>query len=191
MENASANTLQIRPRFRLVITQSAESIVEKVSLQLKQPESTCIGETRKGFIALQLPLAEQHYWSPQLSMTLDEEDGETIIRGLYGPRPSVWTMFVFFYAAIGLASLVITMIGLVNLQLGEPSHILWVVPVLLFIFLTLYLVAYFGQKLGKKQMGVLKEFFEESTGYKPRFSYKMGCGWWFRSARFPIEHLLR
>ena len=38
------------------------------------------------------------------------------------------------------------------------------VPVLLLVFLSLYLVSYFGQKIGKKQMIILHRFFEASTG---------------------------
>jgi hypothetical protein len=158
------HSLQIRPRFKLMTQMSEMEIAQKVRASLNQEKAPCIGQMRKGFIALQLPIAAQHYWSPQLSMTIDEEDGETIIRGLYGPRPSVWTMFVFFYAVIGLATLVITMIGLVNLQLNESSKILWFVPALATVFLSLYLVAYSGQRLGEKQMSILKTFFEESTG---------------------------
>ena len=111
-----------------------------------------------------LPVDQQHYWSPRLTISMEETEDGTIIRGLYGPRPAVWTMFVFFYALIALAIMVVGTIGLSRLSLDKPGTVLWWIPVLVVIFLSLYLVSYFGQKWSGDQMVVLHEFFEESVG---------------------------
>ena len=54
-----------------------------------------------------------------------------------------------------------TPLGLSLWSLGNSAGILWFVPVLVFLFLSLYLVAYFGQKLGHKQMGNIHRFIEK------------------------------
>ncbi len=75
-------------------------------------------------------------------------------------------MFVFFYAVIGFAILVISIVGFSNLSLGNPGPILWFLPLLIIVFLSLYFVAHQGQKLGHDQMLLLHDFVEDSTGLK-------------------------
>lgn len=152
---------RIRPRVRVQTPLSRDEINDRIKTRLTSDNSSCEGKTTRGFATIYPPHAEQHYWSPQLTITVEETDEGSLIRGLYGPRPSVWTMFVFFYSVIGFATMIILMVGLSFWTLGNPATILWLVPGLAFVFLSLYLVAYFGQKLGHKQMGTLHRFIEQ------------------------------
>ncbi|MEL6925713.1 MAG: hypothetical protein AAFO94_16835, partial [Bacteroidota bacterium] len=95
-----------------------------------------------------------------LSIAIEPEETGSLLRGLYGPKPAVWTMFVFFYALVGFAVVVVSVIGFANLSIDKSGAILWLVPVLLLIFLSLYLVAYFGQRLGHDQMLTIHHFLE-------------------------------
>ena len=153
---------RIRPRIYIETPLTPEEVNRRIRQQLRDEGRLCSGESTKGYATICPPEEEQHFWSPQLTITLDTDDEEekTRIRGLYGPKPSVWTMFVFFYAAIGFAIMIISMIGLSYWSLGKPVTLLWLVPVLLLVFLSLYLVAYFGQRLGHKQMTNLHRFLE-------------------------------
>ena len=65
---------------------------------------------------------------------------------------------------LGVALMIVIMVGLSLRSLGEPAGILWLVPILILVFLSLYLVAYFGQKLGHKQMTSLHRFIERCVG---------------------------
>ena len=158
------NIARIRPRFKIESKENAKTISDKIVIGLNSEGATCIGKVNHNFITLLLPANEQHYWSPQLTITFEEWEGVTTIRGLYGPRPTVWTMFVFFYSIIGLAVLVIGTFGLSQLMLGNSTGILWWMPVLTIVFLSLYLVSYFGQKMGHNQMEILHNFFEKASG---------------------------
>ncbi len=115
--------------------------------------------TRKAYHAVE----EQHYWSLQLQISFEETENGTMMRGLYGPRPAVWTMFVFFYAVIGFAVLIVSMLGLSFLTMDKPVTILWAVPVLVIVFFSLYLVAYSGKKMGYEQLVILHQFIEGCT----------------------------
>jgi hypothetical protein len=155
------NFKRIRPRIYTETLLTPEEVNQRIRKQLREECTLCSGESTRGYATICPPEEDQHFWSPQLTITLDtDEDNKTRIRGLYGPKPSVWTMFVFFYAAIGFAIMIISMIGLSYWSLGKPATILWLVPILLLIFLSLYLVAYFGQRLGHKQMTNLHRFIE-------------------------------
>ena len=157
---------RVRPRFRISVSSNENEIVENINKGLSEQNAKCIGSTSSHFISPQIPIMDQHYWSPQLSITISTENEESILRGVYGPRPAVWTMFIFFYTVIGLALLVVTVIGLSTMTLDKGTSIFWWIPVLLFVFLSLYLVVYFGQKMGHNQMITLQTFFEETTGIK-------------------------
>ncbi len=167
MDNSSETPFtgyHVRPRFKVTTADSIDTVVTKIKSALEIENVPCFGNVHASSTTLYIPLEDQHYWSPQLSLSFEEEQGQTIIRGLYGPRPVVWTMFVFFYTIIGLAVLFISVIGYSYISLGKPGTILWFVPVLILIFLSLYLVAHFGQNLGKKQMVILHQFIEKSLG---------------------------
>ena len=155
---------RIRPRFQVISPDTTDDIEERIRVGLGAEGVPCVGKVYSGYVSLQLPLEEQHYWSPRLTVTLEELEEGSLVRGLYGPRPAVWTMFVFFYSLIGFALVIVSIIGMANLSLDKSGAVLWLVPVLIIAFLSLYLVAYFGQQKGHDEMVVLHTFLEETTG---------------------------
>ncbi len=155
---------RIRPRFHVETKFSAAQLKQKIEAQLNTENALITGWVDAHYAKLSIPHANQHYWSPYLSLSFEEIEGGTMIRGRYGPRQTVWTMFVFFYAFIGFAVMIILILGTSYMSLGKSGAILWLVPVLVVIFLTLYLVSYFGQKLGHDQMVTLHHFMEKCLG---------------------------
>ena len=155
---------QIRPRFQVLTQVPAQEIADRLKAGLQSEDSPCIGEAHARYANLEIPLQDQHYWSPQLAITMEETEEGTVVRGLYGPRPSVWTMFVFFYAAIGFAVMVISAIAMVMFMMGKSVPFLWSVPVLILIFFSLYHVAYIGKKKGYAESELLHRFFVKHSG---------------------------
>lgn len=156
--------LHVRPRFSVLTELSAEEVKSRIQAALEHENAACKGKVYDQFASLSLPVGELHYWSPRLRMTIEETEEGTEVRGLYGPRPSVWTMFVFFYSVIGFATIIVAMLGMSYVTLDKPAGILWLLPVLVAIFFSLYLVGYFGKKTGYPQMVVLHQFMEKATG---------------------------
>ena len=159
-------SLRIRPRFNQVVGEPAEKIEAKIRLKLEESQNECTGRIIPGYIVLEIPPSERHYWSPQLSISLEEHEEGTLIRGLYGPNPTVWAMFTFGYSAIGILALFAAIIGFSNLSLGLEAPVLWVLPVLGGIALILYFVAQTGQKIGVEQTFTIHHFYEEAIGEK-------------------------
>ncbi|MBO6793271.1 MAG: hypothetical protein JJ895_05135 [Balneolaceae bacterium] len=155
---------RVRPRIRFYSTKTSDEITSEIKSRIRSGECNCQGQVTSNFATIYPPVEEQHYWSPQLTITLEEDDSGTLVRGLYGPRPAVWTMFVFFYSIIGFATIIVAMIGLSFRTIGQPANILWAVPGLILLFFSLYLVAYFGQRFGHKQMTRIHRFMEECFG---------------------------
>ncbi len=159
-------SLRIRPRFRQIIRDTPENLESLIGLKLKRAQSECTGRVIPGYIVIEIPASERHYWSPQLSLSLEPCEEGTLIRGLYGPNPTVWTMFTFGYSVIGILSLFIIIIGLSNLSLGLEAPVLWALPVLGALALILYFVAQAGQKIGAEQTFTLHHFYESAIGEK-------------------------
>jgi hypothetical protein len=155
---------RIRPRIHLESGLHPDEVIERIARLLSDDRCNCEGHYRRNYATITIPEEEQHLWSPQLTITLEKTDSGSLVRGLYGPKPSIWTMFFFFYAFIAFAAMIIGMIGLSFWSLGKPAPILWLVPILAVVFLSLYLVAYSGQKLGHKQIVKLHRFIEEVLG---------------------------
>ena len=129
-------------------------------------EAECIGECLPNYIVLKVPQEDQHYWSPQLSLMLEPMEKGTIIRGLYGPKPSIWTMFIFAYAVLGVGAMFVGIIGFARLNLNMPAPILWLLLVIAILALLVYLTAQVGQKKGAEQTFRIHHFYEKVVGNK-------------------------
>ncbi len=154
----------VRPRFKVSIDSSIAEFSEKINHGLDQVDAPCKGRVNKEQMTLYPHPEKQHYWSPQLKLSIEEIENGTILRGLYGPRPAVWTLFVFIYSFLGFAAFIIGIVGLSNASLGKSASILWLFPVLIIIVASLYLVGFFGRKLGLNEMVMLHQFLLDSTG---------------------------
>lgn len=157
---------RIRPRMRIESDLSLEQLKLLLREHLSKPNGDCEGKVTIGFATIYPSQKDQHYWSPQLTLTMEETDSGSLIKGLYGPKPSVWTMFVFFYSLIGFLTIIAILISLSYWSLGIDSRLFWSVPLLLSIFFSLYLVAYVGQKIGHKQMVYVHRFIEKCLDQK-------------------------
>lgn len=157
------SSFRIRPRFKKEVPYSQEKIIELVEESMETSRFKFKTQRMRDHLVFKIPAEDLHFWSPQLSLSFeDSEDGGTIIRGHYGPNPTVWAFFFYGYSALGILALFAGMLGLSQFMLKQDSWILWSLPVMGAIALGLYLIAQFGQKLGAEQMYQLHHFFEET-----------------------------
>lgn len=158
--STQTNKLRIRPRFKEVIANSSDEVKQSILVGLQNQKDKCVGKIVDNHVILQIPVNQQHYWSPQLTLELNEQNGETLIRGLYGPKPGVWTMFVFFYSAIGFLTLMGLIFGLSQMMLKMDAYGLWSLPIGGGILVGLFAISKIGQGLSHEQMHQLKEFLD-------------------------------
>lgn len=162
------SSFRIRPRFEQTVPYAAREVEQRVLDALKAPSPLCSGLVIPDYIVLKIPLEDRHFWSPQLSLQLEEEeDGRgTLIRGLYGPNPTVWAFFTYGYGALAILGTFIGIIGLSELTLGKSGQILWVLALLAAMALGLYFIAQTGQKIGAQQTYQLHHFYEQTFGMR-------------------------
>jgi hypothetical protein len=156
------NPVQIRPRFKMVVPESPAILLRQFMDRLGDPKSDCRGSVVQHHVLLRLPQADQHYWTPNLSLELEEHPDGTLVRGLFGPRPAVWTLFMFIYSAIGFFTLMGTIYGLSQWMLKMPPSGLYALPAGIVLMSSIYLVSRAGQRLSRQQMHRLYRFFLET-----------------------------
>ncbi|NQZ77131.1 MAG: hypothetical protein HRT61_13685 [Ekhidna sp.] len=155
------SSFKIRPRFKQELRGTKEHIEQKIIDGMKKKEEMFLVHHVPGHLYIKINTKNQHFWSPQLHLTLEQESDHVIIRGLYGPNPTVWAIFFFGYVALGILSLFLGMWGLTKWSLGLDASVLWSLPVFACIALILYLSAQAGQKLGAQQLFDIHHLYEK------------------------------
>ncbi len=158
----------LRPRYKFTTPLSAEEIRARLKSALKDAELNTYELQHRsvsGHIIVVLPKKHKHFWSPTLDINLEKAaDGQTVVRVLIGPEPSIWTMFMFFYTIGGLMATAGLVLGYSQYALGHGAFYLWLIPVGIAIIMFFYLAALAGKSKAREQMHLLKDFLEAAIG---------------------------
>ncbi len=158
-------SLRIRPRFRQIAEGTPDEIRDRIKEELAKDDCPCKGLMVLETITLRIPENEQHFWTPQLNISLEKlSSNQTLIRGFYGPKPSVWSIFTLGYAVVGILLLFVLVYGTSQWMLNKDPSSLWGLIILGAFGIGLYLTAQSGQKLGAQQMFTLHHFYEKALG---------------------------
>lgn len=143
----------IRPRFKLVIDKTEKECIEQLK-KAALDDTTAKVKVILDHVHILIPDEKLHYWSPELHITFDHDEAYegTLLRCLIGPRQTIWAMFAFFYAAIGIATLFLLMFGFSQLQMGHTPYLLYMGIGGVIFLPSLYTVAQIGQRKGRDEM---------------------------------------
>jgi len=155
----------IRPRFSFVVKQQKDEVINRLDSLLESSHDHVKGKIVQNHIILKMEEEQAHFWSPELNFRVEEDEtnpDESIISGLIGPNPQVWTLFTFIYFSVGIIGFVITSYGIVKWNLGEFSTLLFAFPVAILFMLTAYKTGKYGEKLAEDQTDILKQFVRDA-----------------------------
>lgn len=155
---------KIKPRFKLQTPEDKEVMLGLIIDQAKLDESIKVS-THTNQIKIKMPIAEQHYWSPVLNLTCewDEYDKKTFIRGVIGPNDKVWTMFTFFYVGVIMIGMFGGIFSLVKWQIHDDSTWLFIIPLSIFIFGSIFSTVRYGKRKAHTQMLHLLRFLRRAV----------------------------
>ncbi len=157
------SSFRIRPRFKHLVKLDEAAVEHQIKESQDRSDDVCVVDfLSSGHVNVKIPLSERHFWSPQLHLSTEATEDGTIIRGLYGPNPTVWGLFFFGYVSIGILFFFAGFWGLTRWNLGMSYEILWALPILAGAALVLYIIAQTGQKIGAEQMFRLHHFYEDT-----------------------------
>lgn len=153
---------RLRPRYKYVSKNPKNTILKTLGDKLETNDLSLEGQVIQEHAFVRIPEKDQHYWSPELHIWVREEDQETVIFGVMGPKPKIWTMFMFFYTAVLTLWFFGSSYGIIQLWLGMEAPFLWSIPAGLIGTALVYGAAQWGQYKGREQMLVLKSFMDDA-----------------------------
>ena len=154
----------MRPRFSLKIPLAPSEVHERLESQLARAECPCRSSVVGKHVEVTLRDDLRHFWSPHLSLELNQDPAGSVLTGLFGPSPNVWTLFLAAYGFLGLTVFFAGILGLVQLSLGEPAWGLALAGGSLLACALPYAAAQVGRSLAAEQMEELRRFLRESLG---------------------------
>lgn len=157
------NAIRSRPRFKVVAKMTPEEFSGKLKIHFKNHNKTLGGYVNKEVAIIRLRQDREKYWAPQLQIRVEENEdlqGTIWVRGLFGPRPAIWTLFMFSYGLGGAIILTTGLYGWIELVLGIGNFWVWSNLIGLTLIVGPYISAKIGQKIAKSHMSVLRTFIE-------------------------------
>ncbi len=150
----------LRPRFSIDLEGDFEDILKHFSNELEKEECKIRGNIIDGHIFLSVPKKDEHFWSPQLHLEiLEKTTNESLLKGLFGPKPQVWTLFMFIHFIIGVSFLGFGVMLYSKMSLNESMVFPLVMMISLpLIWTLLYFLGKIGKATGKNQMKELHDF---------------------------------
>ncbi len=98
------NSIRLRLRFYKDIDENIEVVRQKFVNYSKEISPDFLMKIRNNHVQFTIKGEKQRYWSPHLSVELEEKEGNeknaTHVRGLFGPAQTMWTFFIFLHFII-------------------------------------------------------------------------------------------
>ena len=163
------NRVLLKPRFKMKFNESKEDILEHFRLHIEKDQGDYISKIVDHHIVFDVAKEKEHFWSPQLHVELETEEGFTIVKGILGPKPKIWTFFMFLHFAVAIAFFVFFVVFYSRWSLKQdyfiPMIMCFLMPV---VWVILYFVGQLGKKFGYDQMVELHAVLAEALkNFKP------------------------
>jgi Na+/melibiose symporter-like transporter len=152
--------IHLRPRFKMYFNESQQDVLTKFKNNLNDGSCKYCSKIVDGHIVIDIPAEESHFWSPQLNIEVKNNgENKSIVKGLFGPKPQVWTLFMFFHFAIAVAFIGFSVMAYVKWTLKmDVTFSLIMIISLPILWILMYFFGRIGKKTGHKQMDELYKF---------------------------------
>ena len=155
----NTNDIVLRPRFKMELHHDNQSVLKKFEDHKISQKEFVISRVND-HVFIRLPKHKQHFWSPELHLEINEIDESTsTLHGLFGPKPSVWTMFMFFHFIVAGLFLAFGIWAYSNWSLKTDYTMqLFVVILMVVLWFGLYLAGRLGKASSKNEIQQLYHF---------------------------------
>lgn len=162
-----SNDIVLRPRFKIEIDRENEKALEAFE-KLKKAQKDFIVSRVDDHVFIRLPISKQHFWSPQLHLEINKKDDKSsFLHGLYGPNPTVWTMFMFLHFLVAGLFIVFGIWAYTNWTLDDGYAIqLALMGLMVVLWFVLYFAGRMGKRKGKPEMHQLCDFMKSALELK-------------------------
>ena len=158
------NSLRTRPRFKIYTDFDTEICAKKIKSLLALYKENLQGNINNEVANIWIKTEHNEFWKPYLSLRIEKENHQTVIRGVFGPSAAVWTFFMFLYFIFSITFMVFITIWFVTKQI-KSTDFPWAIHVAI-LSIILLLISFFATKIGqikaKSEMEQLKNFAEKT-----------------------------
>lgn len=164
IHNDEINRFILKPRFKVSLNSTQEVVIKQLENSLKNDDCKYDSKIVNHHIVIDIPKGDNHFWSPQLHVEVEKETEETsLLRGLFGPKPQVWTFFMFLHFAVAISFFVFFIIAYSNYSLNKDYSFALLMCILLpVVWIVFYIFGQLGKKKGYTQMVAMHDFLMES-----------------------------
>lgn len=155
--------IRSRPRFKIKAAMSTDQFCDRLKTHFQNHQKNLTGFINSEISVIKLRKDSDKFWAPQLQIRVEKDEDEPdkiVIRGLFGPKSAIWTLFMFCYGLGGAIILTTGIYGWIELALGIGSFWVWTNLLGFLLLIVPYLLAQFGQRISKNHMRVLRTFME-------------------------------
>jgi len=153
------SSVRLRPTFTVTLRVDRASAIDHIRAGLaKDPRFAGRWRSKGRWAEIHVPHAVRRFWSPHLSLRIDENpgDGGCTLFGRFAPDPEVWTLFMFVYVGVAFLSVFGAVLGYAQWASGEAAWGLWGVWAGVPVLALIHMAGAVGQRLGQDQMASLK-----------------------------------
>lgn len=163
-EETTFDRIRNRPRFKMHTDLEPEEFEKILTESLgKHPE--LMGNINREVATIQVKTPDHPFWKPNLALRTEKDEGNTVIRGIFGPNGDVWTLVMFLYFLLGISWMVLITLWFVGRQINSTDYT-WALPVsigVLVLIALLYFAVRMGHKKAEPEMRKLRDFVITST----------------------------
>ena len=151
-------SIALRPRFEVESKKSVEQILERAKILKSELKSDYQIKIIDEHLYFYFSKEKRKYYSPFLHLELEANEGETIVKGLFGPEQLLWTLFMFLHFIIAGLFLVFAMMAYTHWSLNQSVVLDVVVMTFMVVFwILLYVIARINREKGVPQMHELED----------------------------------
>ena len=145
----------MRPTFSVELPLSADEAIDRIRTEVDVSNFNTMSAGRSA--EFRVPESERRFWSPYLSVQVQDTADGCVLSGRFSPRPEIWTMFIFVYFVMTFAIFFGAAFGYVQWTLDYSAWGLLVVPIGILVIALLHVASLVGQRLSSDQAVQLRD----------------------------------
>ncbi|MDJ0644923.1 MAG: hypothetical protein QNJ57_02965 [Flavobacteriaceae bacterium] len=154
--DSKLNKILLKPRFKLQYNENRGVVIEKFKNAFSNATEGFRGKIVGDHIVIDVTKDDEHLWSPQLQLELEESEEGLAIKGLFGPKPTLWSLFMFIHFGVALAFAVFATMLYTDISLGQDATFSMIMTIAMpIVWILFYLFGRWGKKKGHQQMVAL------------------------------------
>ncbi len=163
MGNNLKDQTPLRIRFEKTVPRPPQTVMEKFKKAADELPTEFKIRQMEGHVWISMSPSHKKYYSPTLHLELgDAENTEnTLVRGLFGPDPGLWTFFMFLHFVVAGIFIMFLTFAYSNWALKQSFILdLFVMGLMAIVWAALYFFARSNRKKGLSQARAMEKLVE-------------------------------